>query len=201
MEEGAIVLLERSRIEAAAGVLARAFAGDPLYRNVFPEDGTRLGKMNWLMTRMLRYGLRYGHVYTTPAVEGVACWFPPGHDRLGVGDVLRSGLYGLPFRLGVGPCRRLLAFMAFADEIRARRVPEPHWYLLLLAVDRPHRRKGLGGRLMGPILEEAAAGGTPCYLETEREENLGFYRRHGFEVVEEGREPTYGVRTWGLRRG
>jgi ribosomal protein S18 acetylase RimI-like enzyme len=149
---------------------------------------------------MLRYGLPYGHVYTTPAVAGVACWFPPGHLSPAVGDILRSGLYALPLRLGFGAHRRLTDFMKYAGTVRARSVPEPHWYLLLLGVDDPYRGQGLGGKLIEPVLARAGQERVACYLETEKERNLGFYARHGFHLAEEGREPRHGVRTWGLLR-
>ncbi len=195
-----IVLLKRSRIRRAAEVLARAFHDDPLYRTVLPEEARRPGRLAWLMARMLRYGLLHGHVYTTEAVEGVACWLPPGHARLTAADIVRSGLYAIPLRLGFGAYRRLTAFTGYSEPIRHRCVPEPHWYLMLLGVDPPCQGQGIGGRLIWPVLDRAEGNGVACYLETEKEENVRFYGRYGFRPAEAGREPRYGVHTWGLLR-
>ena len=181
-------------------MLARAFHDDPLYATILPREESRPRGLAWFMERMLRYGLPYGHVYTTPAVAGVACWFPPGHMGPAAGDILRSGLYALPLRLGFGAYRRLTDFTKYAATVRARCVPEPHWYLLLLGVDDPCRGQGLGGRLIEPVLERARQERVACYLETENEKNLSFYARHGFRLGEAGREPRHGVRTWGLLR-
>ncbi len=195
-----VVKLERAMQRKAAEVLARAFHDDPFYTALLPDPKSRPGRLAWFMESMLRYGLPYGHVYTTPALEGVACWFPPGHTGLTAVDILRSGLYVLPFRLGLGVQRRLTAFTGYTEPIRRRCVPTPHWYLLLLGVDRSRQGQGLGGRLLRPILERAEAEGLACYLETENEGNVEFYARHGFRLAEAGREPRYGVRMWGLLR-
>lgn len=195
-----VVRLKRSQRRHAAEVLARAFHDDPFYVTLVPDERGRPGRLAWFMERMLQYGLLYGHVYATPAVEGAACWFPPGHTHPTAGDILRSGLYALPLLLGLGGYRRLTAFLRFAEGMRARCVTAPHWYLLLLGVDHPHRGKGLGGRLMQPVLKRATQDGVPCYLETENEGNVEFYARHGFRLAEAGREPRHGVRTWGLIR-
>ncbi len=195
-----IVRLDRSRLQRAGEVLARAFHDDPFYATLLPGEEDRPKRLAWFMERMLCYGLHYGHVYTTPAVEGVACWFPPGHTHPSAGDILRSGLFALPLRIGFGAYRRLTAFTTYTDPIRHRCVPEPHWYLLLLGVDHPYQGQGLGGRLIQPILKRADSEKVACYLETEKEGNLPFYARHGFNLAEAGQEPRYGVRMWGLLR-
>jgi ribosomal protein S18 acetylase RimI-like enzyme len=195
-----VVRLDRSQTRKAAEVLARAFHDDPFYAALVPGEESRPRRLAWFMERMLRYGLPYGHVYTTPAVAGVACWFPPGHMSPAAGDILRSGLYALPLRLGFGACRRLTDFTKHAVTVRLRCVPEPHWYLLLLGVDDPCRGQGLGGRLIEPVLARARQERVACYLETENEENLSFYARHGFHPAGEGLEPRHGVRFWGLLR-
>jgi ribosomal protein S18 acetylase RimI-like enzyme len=195
-----VVSLEGPSTGKAAEVLAQAFHDDPFYEALLPDEGSRPKRLAWFMERMLRYGLAYGHVYTTPAVEGVACWFPPGHTSPGTKDILRSGLYALPLRLGLGAYRRLSDFMTYTDAMRTRHVPEPHWYLLLLGVALRCRGQGLGGRLLAPVLERANQDGLACYLETEKERNLRFYARHGFHLAEAGREPRHGVQTWALLR-
>jgi ribosomal protein S18 acetylase RimI-like enzyme len=197
---GGVVRLERSQAGRASEVLARAFHDDPFYAALLPDEAGRPRKLAWLMQRMLRYGLLYGHVYATPALEGVACWFPPRHVHPSAGDIVRSGLYALPVVLGWSACRRFVDFTRYAERMRARCVTTPHWYLMLLGVDHPYRGHGLGGRLLEPLLTKATHEKVACYLETENERNVGFYARYGFSLAEAGQEPRHGVRVWGLLR-
>ncbi len=63
---------------------------------------------------------------------------------------------------------------------------EPHWYLATLGTAVEQQGKGVGGALLRPVLEHCDAEGLPCYLESSKERNVPFYRRHGFEVVAGG---------------
>jgi GNAT superfamily N-acetyltransferase len=60
--------------------------------------------------------------------------------------------------------------------------------------------KGVGGALMRPVLDHCDAEGIPCYLESSKERNIPFYRRHGFEVVEEVPLPGDGPSLWTMWR-
>ena len=53
---------------------------------------------------------------------------------------------------------------------------------------------------MRSVLDHCDAEGTPCYLESSKERNLAFYRRHGFEVVEEVLLPGDGPPLWTMWR-
>jgi N-acetylglutamate synthase-like GNAT family acetyltransferase len=57
----------------------------------------------------------------------------------------------------------------------------------------------VGGKLLAPVLARADADGLPAYLETQKEENLAFYGRHGFEVVQEVRLPS-APPIWAMQR-
>ena len=69
---------------------------------------------------------------------------------------------------------------------------EPHWYLASLGTAVDRQGKGVGRALMRPVLGALRRRGLPCYLESSKERNVPFYRRHGFEVVEEVPLPATG---------
>ena len=77
---------------------------------------------------------------------------------------------------------------------------EPHWYLATLGADPEHQGRGVGSSLMRPVLEHCDHEGLPAYLESSKERNVPFYRRHGFEVTREVDLPGGGPKIWTMWR-
>ncbi len=61
----------------------------------------------------------------------------------------------------------------------------PHWYLAVLGTDPIHQGKGIGSALLAPILDRCDREGIGAYLESSKQSNIAFYRRHRFEVTGE----------------
>ncbi len=76
----------------------------------------------------------------------------------------------------------------------------PQWYLQLLMVDPSVQRQGLGGLLQDPTLEVCDREGISAWVETQKEENLAYYRRFGFSVVAEHHPVEVGPSMWSLSR-
>lgn len=70
----------------------------------------------------------------------------------------------------------------------------------MLGVEPVSQGKGIGSRLLEPMLRRLDQDDFPCYLETDRERNLGFYRRFGFQVRREGFVPGGGPAFWTMVR-
>ena len=58
----------------------------------------------------------------------------------------------------------------------------------------------MGSASMRPVLEHCDTEGVPAYLESSKERNVPFYRRHGFEVVREVSLPDSGPKIWTMWR-
>ncbi len=72
-----------------------------------------------------------------------------------------------------------------AGKEMARHTPkEPHLYLYMIGVRESGRGKGLGRKLMAPVLEACDRAGLPAYLENSNPRNHGFYAAQGFERLE-----------------
>lgn len=191
--------LRRTSIDTAAVTMERAFLSDPLFIWVFPRSATRATALRTFMRGGLEYGVRYGRVTSAHDAKAVSIWVPPG-PGLTMPRMVRSGFFGLPFRIGFGPFARFIGANEVMDKIHKRGVPEPHWYLMLVGVDPELQGRGVGSALVKEGLIQADRGGFPCYLETSEKRNLAFYERHGFFVLEETVLGKGGPVAWAMRR-
>jgi ribosomal protein S18 acetylase RimI-like enzyme len=189
-----------SQQSKAAALLARSFQNDPLFRYVIPHDGRRAKTLSWLFGRVVYYALLYGQVYTTPAIEGTACWLPPGQAELTFGRVIRTGLQAIVCKLGPAAYRRYDNNQRYLNRIHKCYAPEHHWYLWAIGVDPLRQGKGLGGELVRPVLASANVTQPSCFLETHNEKNVRFYEKHGLRVMSEGNVPKGGPPVWAMLR-
>ena len=172
----------------AAAVLARAFHDDPMFVFIEPDAERRRRVLPWFFDASVRLGRRYGRCDQAP--DAAAIWLAPGRTDLGPAAFVRSGLALAPLRFGPAAFRRFVRLTGAFEKVGgAVHGDAPFWHLFMLGVDPPAQGTGLGARLVAPVLAEADATGRPCYLETLVERNLAFYRRHGFEVASQHREP------------
>ena len=196
------IRLLASRKAQAAHMLARAFLVDPVYTAIFPDTAERERALDGLFGAVIGYTLVYGLVHTTPAVEGVACWLAPKNTDITLWRALRTGLrlQRAVARFNPRARREFMAALAYIEEIRKREAPGSHWYLWALGVDPNCQGQGIGRRLIRPVLTRADRDGVPCYLETQTERNVAFYRKRGFAVVSDGVVPDQQVRIWAMLR-
>ena len=178
-------------------VLGEAFAPDPLFRWLFPDDATRLDATTaWLGLFVERYVSRAPiHVISGDEIAAVAVWQVPGETALPIasGPPTIGGLLGAL----LGPVRRA----QLGDALRAIGSVRPtrrHAYLQFLAVSPEHQRHGMGRRVVMPGMAAADAEGVGIHLETTNPSNLDFYRSLGFEVSHQLRLEPGGPELWAM---
>ncbi|HEY6287219.1 MAG TPA: hypothetical protein VIX20_16255 [Ktedonobacteraceae bacterium] len=84
--------LEAYQHKQASEVMGKAFQNDPMWKYLVPEEARRALAVSLSMNILVRYSLLYGKIYTTPTLDGVACWLPPGEQRPPL-----AGWYGLAY--------------------------------------------------------------------------------------------------------
>ena len=90
--------------------------------------------------------------------------------------------------------------LAGGEAIARHALGEPHWYLAIVAVAPAEQGKGLGAKVLAPMLERCDAEGLPAALDTSAPGNVGFYERLGFVVHGEADVPGGGPHLWFMRR-
>jgi GNAT superfamily N-acetyltransferase len=199
-ERREIQRLEPSGYDRARTALARAFFDYDLMRYAAPADRRRAPGVTSLYGAILWDCLRWGEVSVTADVIGAACWLPPDVPNTTFFRQVRSGMLALPLHFGFAGFRRLLAYDAVAQKLHHEHAAMPHWYLAAIGVEPEYQGKGVGGALMQPILDRADSGSMHCYLETQREQNVRLYEKHGFEVTEKVVPLGHPIPVWGMLR-
>jgi ribosomal protein S18 acetylase RimI-like enzyme len=183
-------------VTAMAAQMARTFLDDPVTSHIFRNEARReAGLRAYFGTQMKADYLPFGGCYTAEGYAGSAIWAPAGKP-------LQTVLAGMLTMLPVLPyvIANMRTTIQLLSLIESKHPREPHWYLASLGTAVEQQGKGVGGALMRPVLEHCDAEGIPCYLESSKERNLPFYRRHGFEVVEEVPLPDDGPTLWTMWR-
>jgi len=175
--------LTASELDECAVVGLRAFYTDPFFVYLAPRAHTRNRGLYLFIRTALKYLGPGGRISTVRNDEGrilaVAGWVSPGGypqpamtQLASVPGTLRA-LYRRP--------KALVDGMSYLNAIAKAHPKEEHWYLYLLFVDPEAQRQGLGGVLLADRLSDVDQQGLPAYLETQKEDNIPYYRRFGFE--------------------
>lgn len=183
-------------LSGMAGALGRAFADDPLFDWLVPDATKRHQMLPAWFTLAFKKMFTRREVYTTDDHAGAAVWAAPGEWQAKPVETI-SMIPGSIRVVGLGPMRRLITML---NAMEKEHPEELHWYLEVLGTDPPHQRKGVGAALMKPALDRCDAEGLPAYLETQKPDNVAYYRHHGFEVRKEMDLPKGGPHLWTMWR-
>ena len=168
------------RIRPVAEAIARGFYDNEAWTWVLRSDRRRLGQLTRYYETMIRHVfIPRGEAWMTADAQGGALWLAPLEHRLSMREEWRELVALLP--AGLGALRR---GSRTGETMKRHHPSEPHVYLNTLSIDPDHQRMGYGGALMAPMLARCDEEGLPCYLETQRESNVPYYRRFGFDLRE-----------------
>jgi GNAT superfamily N-acetyltransferase len=192
--------VERGELDAAAALLARAFAQQPLMSFLLGPGRRRERRL--IFGAVCRDAWRAGCVEAVRhegALAAVAVWLPPGAHPVPPRREARM----LPAWLAVATLHpravpRLLRVPPVLDTLHPR---EPHWFLSLLGTEPAMWGRGLGAALVEHGLARARRAGVPVHLDTDSARNVAWYRRFGFEVTGEVRVMPEAPESWGMQAG
>jgi ribosomal protein S18 acetylase RimI-like enzyme len=193
------VIIEPYRDSAFAetlSLLADAYSTNPINVALFGGSNEKVRDLNRAMFEVtLRYALpgeklvarRENQILGfAQYVRSPGC--RPTHDQLAlVVSLLSQAIGGALTRVG--------------EWLRAWRTHDPeeaHWHLGTVAVRPDTQGQGIGSLLIRSYCACLVESHELGYLETDRPENLSFYRKAGFSVA--GELEVLGVPTWFMRR-
>lgn len=189
-----------SDIPAAVHILTAAFRDDPLVEYLFPENDRRLQQLDSFFKINVEFGLASGEVYNTVSMSGCAIWVFPGDKsriRLDRSQFPVSRCKGI---LDDSALHRLMDFTECMKERHVGITSGSFCLLMFLAVQEKQRRKGVGSRLIQPVLKYSDDNKLLCILDTMNEKNLPFYFMHGFIIDQQYKACGSSPATWTMIR-
>ena len=175
--------LDRRTLQEVAVLGARSFYDDPFFIHLSDESMLRArGLTLYMRSHLIALGdsaVVTGTRNAAGVLVGICVWQRPGTYPLPVARQAREMAGSL--RALIPRPASLVSGLRYTLAMGKARPRAEHWYLCLLAADPMAWRRGIGTALLEPSLATIDEDGLPCYLETQKEDNLAFYRRFGFE--------------------
>jgi GNAT superfamily N-acetyltransferase len=179
-------VLTRQEMSAAIAVSSRAFFNDPFFKYLLPDDAMRRSRLPVFFRSVYAHMGALGRVVTVrddaDHILGVAAWQTTGGYPPSIALQLRQipsslrAFYRRPRALATG--NRYVAALAHAHR------KDPQWYLMVLCADPAVQRSGVGTLLLNHGLELVDVEHVGSHLETPRLDNVAYYRRFGYELIE-----------------
>ena len=196
-------------VPSTAALLARAFLDNPCYMWMHPREGSRPADLRAFFERNLLWHLSLDLTWVALRGDRVAGTFtlePPGGVKYGIARMLTHWVLPTLRQQGPMTVRRIAqADAAFRTRYRAFTEGRDYWHVHAVAVDPDYQGKGVGASMLTHCMRELASlrshATAPVVLSTQREKNLPFYRRAGFELVNRQEMGSTGRRfvTWFMR--
>lgn len=193
-----VVKLTERELPAAIAVVARGMRDNPINIRAMGEDERgRLRRLMGLFAIALPRLLGRGALFAAKsdgAIVGVLGVVPPGKCKA---SGLEKAAMAPHLLAALGP-RALMRTASWQSDWESRDVSEPHWHLGPVAADAGLQGRGIGTALMKVYCARLDAEAGDGYLETDKIENIAFYKKFGFETVREAE--VLGIRNWFMHR-
>lgn len=166
-------------------MLAAALAEDPGYSHLFPVRSRRERELREVYRMTLADGMRYGRVLVTKLgdeVTGVLALYPPSTYPMTPARWARQGLRLA--RIALFTREHSGGIIRFG-ELTSQGVPPDAWYVEAFGVRPDLQRAGRGSLLLRRFLDDVDRAGVPSYLETTKQENVGYYHARGYTDAHE----------------
>jgi len=196
-----LVSVKKVDIGKAAETLTLAFMDDPLSKNVFQKEATRFQNLLTYFKFRIKYGLRYGEVYSTSNdFEGVAIWLSGKKTHVSIWRGMLSGGMKLYGELSGELMTKFNEINHYTTSFRNSIIQPPYYQLSPIGVIPEMQGKGFGGKLLKPMFERFDDKKIICFLETQTKKNIPLYQKYGFKVVKEGKITNTNLQHWGMKR-
>ncbi|MEV6016006.1 MULTISPECIES: GNAT family N-acetyltransferase [unclassified Streptomyces] len=201
----AIRVADETDRELVVRLLDDAFQDDPVSNWVFPDAAHRRAKHPGLMAAFTDVVLAEGRIDLAEDGSACALWLSvpaAGNHDAGEGDTRGEGADEdgpAQLRAAVDPDNERVELIG---RLTADIHPEgrAHAYLWMIGVAPERQGEGLGGALIGSVLDRCDREGLAAYLEASNARSRALYERLGFELTGSPLDLPDGPRMWPMWR-
>jgi GNAT superfamily N-acetyltransferase len=192
--------LNKKDFDVFANNLAVSFKGYPLFE-YFANDKYNVSKMKkfWKVSLKTMSDKTF-FLADSEEANSLAIFSPYEKGGVSVWKYIKSGGIGLISSMGIKTVKRMTSFEKFAMEIKNKYANPGCWYLYVFVTMPEFRSKGLGSKIMKPMLDYLDKHNQDCYLETLLPVNVKIYKKFGFELKEEVKVPNTNLTLYAMLR-
>ena len=204
IEINGLQYLDIKDLEQSVNCLTDAFREDPCLKYLLQSEEYDPEKAKHIHEYTLRYGLRFGHVFTTGHdSEGISIWIPPECKNTSLHIAwmfIRSGGLKLDKLVNPGTVDIIKKYGDYSGKLHHQSIIKPHWYLMSIGVAPRFQGQGFAKKLITPMLNYFDKHAQSCYLETHNPRNVAIYQKYGFKVTTTGKLPDSEQTHWSMLR-
>ncbi len=185
--------MKQEEIPQVTGILAKAYATNPVFQVIFPDKATIHHRLQLIFESMFKNGpgryfvaeingqLAGGmQIAKSPECQSMSMKIVP--------QILRA----------VGGPGAFMRIMKIIGAWKKHDYRQPHWHLETIGITPELQHQGIGKQLLAFYCDLVDKDKMEAYHETDKPENVPFYERFGFKVSDE--ETVNGVKMWYLLR-
>ncbi len=190
--------LKVSEVKAAAGVFARGMRDNPLNMAAWQVDDNACQKIlasfyDAVGPKLFNRSVMLG-AFQAETLVGVCIIHPPGQCQPNTAEKLQVLLTVLLS----GNLMAIPRLLQWGGAWSQHDPQAPHWHIGGLVVDPAFQGQGIGGQLMAAFCERVDECNGTAYLETDKQKNVSFYQKYGFQVSAESQ--VLGIPNWFMVR-
>ncbi|MFN8576875.1 MAG: GNAT family N-acetyltransferase [Candidatus Sericytochromatia bacterium] len=184
-------------LDILSDILLKAFESEPMSNWTVKNDNKRLQRIKLMQETIIKFfGFPYGEVFTNEDKTSCAVWIKP-ENFFNISFTSLSLILAWVKTVGI---ERIPKILKTANILSKHQPKFKCYYLMSLGVIPEHQGKGIGSKLIKPILDKCDKERIPIYLETSNKDNLRFYEKHGFRIKDEINNPSILPLTWTMIR-
>jgi ribosomal protein S18 acetylase RimI-like enzyme len=162
-------------------LLCDSFEDNKSVNYVVKQDEHRKRRIRSLMDYSYETCRAFGDVWMADDLQACALVLYPDKKKF----TFRSAIWDARLALSSVGINRVGIVLKRQAAVKSFHPTQPFTYLWFIAVSKEAQGSGRGTRLLERIIHKSDVEGRPIYLETSVEQNLQWYKKHGFEIFNE----------------